>query len=111
VLRLDDITPKFIRILKQFAPFGPANQKPVFRFNQVKDTGFAKKVGKEGDHLKCHLFQHKDGNRFDAIGFGLGDQLETLTNYPVDIIASIEENEWNGAIKTQLNIKSLRKSC
>ena len=110
-LSLDNITPKFIRILKQFAPFGPANQKPVFRFNQVKDTGFAKKVGKEGDHLKCHLFQHKDGNRFDAIGFGLGDQLETLTNYPVDIIASIEENEWNGAIKTQLNIKSLRKSC
>ena len=110
-LSLDNITPKFIRILKQFAPFGPANQKPIFRFDQVKDTGFAKKVGKEGDHLKCHLFQHKDGNRFDAIGFGLGDQLETLTNYPVDIIASIEENEWNGAIKTQLNIKSLRKSC
>ena len=110
-LRLDDITPKFIRILKQFAPFGPANQKPIFRFDQVKDTGFAKKVGKEGDHLKCHVYQHKDGNRFDAIGFGIGDQLENLKKYPVDIIAGIEENEWNGAVKTQLNIKSLRKSC
>ena len=110
-LRLDDITPKFIRILKQFAPFGPANQKPIFRFDQVKDTGFAKKVGKEGDHLKCHVYQHKDGNRFDAIGFGIGDQLENLKKYPVDIIAGIEENEWNGAVKTQLNIKSLKKSC
>ena len=110
-LRLDDVTPKFIRILKQFAPFGPANQKPIFRFDQVKDTGFAKKVGKEGDHLKCHVYQHKDGNRFDAIGFGIGDQLENLKKYPVDIIAGIEENEWNGAVKTQLNIKSLRKSC
>ena len=110
-LRLDDVTPKFIRILKQFAPFGPANQKPIFRFDQVKDTGFAKKVGKEGDHLKCHVYQHKDGNRFDAIGFGIGDQLENLKKYPVDIIAGIEENEWNGAVKTQLNIKSLKKSC
>ena len=110
-LSLDDIKPKFIRILKQFAPFGPANHKPVFRFNNLKDTGFAKQVGKEGEHLKCHLFENKDGKRFDAIGFNQGDQLDVLMNYPVDIIAAVEENEWNGAVKTQLNVKSLRRSC
>jgi len=109
-MTLDDITPKFIKILKQFAPFGPANQKPIFRFDQVIDTGFAKKVGKEGDHLKCHVFQHKDGNRFDAIGFGLGNHLEDIKKQPVNIVAGIEENEWNNVVKTQLNIKSLKTS-
>ena len=106
----DDISPKFTRILKQFAPFGPANQKPIFKFTNLKDTGFAKQVGKEGNHLKCHLFENKDGKRFDAIGFNLGDQLEVVKDYPVDIIAGIEDNEWSGAVKTQLNIKSLRRS-
>jgi len=109
-MTLDDITPKFIKILKQFAPFGPANQKPIFRFDQVIDTGFAKKVGKEGDHLKCHVFQHKDGNRFDAIGFGLGNHLEDIKKQPINIVAGIEENEWNNVVKTQLNIKSLKTS-
>ncbi len=109
-LSLDDVSPKFLRILEQFAPFGPANHKPVFRFDKMKDTGYAKQVGKEGDHLKCHLFQHKDGNRFDAIGFGLGDRLDELKEHRMDVIAGIEKNEWNGVVKTQLNIKSLKRS-
>jgi single-stranded-DNA-specific exonuclease len=109
-INFEDITPKFIKILKQFAPFGPANQKPLFRFNNVKDTGFAKKVGKDGDHLKCHLYQDKNGNRFDAIGFGLGDKLDDLKKNPVDIVAGVEENEWNGVVKPQLNLKGIKNS-
>ncbi|MBT8273261.1 MAG: single-stranded-DNA-specific exonuclease RecJ, partial [Bacteroidia bacterium] len=35
----DTITPKFYRILSQFAPFGPGNMTPVFMTTHLKDTG------------------------------------------------------------------------
>ena len=34
-----DITPKFMRILNQFAPFGPGNMAPIFWTDQVIDAG------------------------------------------------------------------------
>ncbi len=106
-----EITPKFYRIIKQFAPFGPENMSPLFLAKKVKDTGFAKAVGSDATHLKATLFQQAPGPRFDAIGFGLGNKLSLLQNYAsVDIIFSIEENEWNGKISLQLNIKDIIKS-
>ena len=44
------ITPKFLRILKQFAPFGPDNNVPVFVSRELVDTGGARIVG--SNHLK-----------------------------------------------------------
>ncbi|MCK7525564.1 MAG: hypothetical protein MZV64_52140 [Ignavibacteriales bacterium] len=29
-IKFSEITPKFLRILDQFAPFGPRNMRPVF---------------------------------------------------------------------------------
>jgi single-stranded-DNA-specific exonuclease len=107
----NEITPKFYRIIKQFAPCGPENMSPLFLAKKVKDTGFAKAVGSDATHLKATLFQQAPGPRFDAIGFGLGNKLSLLQNYAsVDIIFSIEENEWNGKISLQLNIKDIIKS-
>lgn len=44
-INLTDITPKFYRILKQFAPFGPGNMTPVFMARHLTDTGAGKCVG------------------------------------------------------------------
>ena len=44
------ITPKFLRILKQFAPFGPDNNVPVFVTRELVDTGGVRIVG--SNHLK-----------------------------------------------------------
>ncbi|NGZ90808.1 single-stranded-DNA-specific exonuclease RecJ [Psychroflexus maritimus] len=108
-INLEDITPKFFRILKQFGPFGPGNLSPNFLIKGLKDTGYAKAVGKEMEHLKCNLFQSQTGPRMGGIGFGLGDQLKYLSNYqPVDIICCLDENEWNGNTSIQLRIKDLR---
>lgn len=108
-INLEDITPKFFRILKQFGPFGPGNLSPNFLIKGLKDTGYAKAVGKEMEHLKCNLFQSQTGPRISGIGFGLGDQLKYLSNYqPVDIICCLDENEWNGNTSIQLRIKDLR---
>ncbi len=43
------ITPKLLRIIKQFAPFGPGNRMPVFMTESLQDTGYAKGVG-EGEN-------------------------------------------------------------
>ena len=106
-LDFSEITPKFYRILEQFAPFGPDNMTPVFMSKSVVDSGFGKRVGTNGDHLKLNLQQ--SGHLFSAIGFGLGDQLERVkNNTPFDVAYTIEINEWNGNKSLQLKLRDLK---
>jgi single-stranded-DNA-specific exonuclease len=108
-IEFSEITPKFIRILKQFAPFGPRNMKPTFVSRNVSTTGFVRALGDEGLHLKANLAQN--GVVLSSIGFGLGDKKEIMDSKGgFDIIFTIEENEWNGTTTVQLNLKDLRKS-
>src|SRR5690606_29760351 len=65
---LDAITPKFYRILKQFAPFGPENMTPVFMTENLKDTGYGKCVGEDKTHLRITVAQPQS-NKLVAIGF------------------------------------------
>lgn len=107
-LDLKEITPKFYRILKQFAPFGPGNMSPVFMTRGLKDTGFAKCVGADASHLKCRLKQGTSPVSFDGIGFGIGEKCELLTDgAKVKAVYAIEENEFNGNISIQLKIKDI----
>lgn len=107
-LRLDQISPRLVRILKQFAPFGPGNSSAVFMATQLKDTGFARAVGTEKNHLKLSVSQG-EGVAFPAIGFNLGHKLKNVAKgRSFDAVFSIEENEWNGRKSTQLKIKDLR---
>ncbi|MFD1601230.1 single-stranded-DNA-specific exonuclease RecJ [Flavobacterium artemisiae] len=103
-----DITPKLIRILKQFEPFGPQNMTPVFMTSNVKDTGYAKTLGSEDEHLR--LFVKQDNSEgISSIGFGLGKKLNIAQNQnPFQIAYCISENEWNGNISTQLMLKDIR---
>ena len=107
-INLGDITPKFIRILKRFAPFGPGNMKPVFMTRGLLDRGYAKIVG--SDHLKMDVYQPDNPQlKFAAIAFGFGDFFGLVkAKKPFDICYTIEENEWRGNITIQLNIKDIR---
>ena len=107
-INLSDITPKFYRILKQFAPFGPKNMSPTFVAENVMDTGHGKCVGQDNNHLKISIKQN-DGVSFDCIGFGLGDKLEMIQNkMPFKTVFSIEENEWNDNVSLQLKLKDIK---
>ena len=103
-----DITPKLIRILKQFEPFGPMNMTPTFLTKEVKDTGYGKLMGQEDEHLRLFVKQNgSDG--IAAIGFGLGDQFDLTTNQkPFQVAYCIDENEWNGKVSIQLRLKSIK---
>jgi single-stranded-DNA-specific exonuclease len=107
-INFESITPKFFRILKQFAPFGPQNLSPVFMTSEVYDTGYGKCVGEDQTHLRVTLTQ-KRAPKIVGIGFGLGDQLPVITSKaPFKIVYSIDENEWNGRVSLQLKLKGLK---
>lgn len=91
-ITLGEITPRFLRILKEFAPFGPSNMRPVFLARGVEAVGSPKVVGK--DHLKFKVRQHR--NLLDAIGFGLGSSIDKIrtSGNKLDIVFSIDEYEW-----------------
>jgi single-stranded-DNA-specific exonuclease len=107
-IKLSTITPKFYRILKQFAPFGPSNKKPVFLSENLIDTGFCKTVGEENNHLKCIVTQK--GYKFSSIGFGIGEKIGLIKNKtPFNAVYNIEENYWNG--KTSMQLKLIDLNC
>lgn len=106
-LDFEQITPKLIRILKQFEPFGPKNRTPVFLTQNVIDTGFGKPLGQENEHLKLFLKQ-KNSEGIPAIAFGLGYKIGLTSDHKqFDIVYCIDENEWNGITNLQLRIKDL----
>jgi single-stranded-DNA-specific exonuclease len=107
-LALEDITPKFHRILKQFAPHGPGNMSPIFLTQNLKDTGFGKCVGADDLHLKCRVKQANSPISIDAIGFNLGPKCNLINNSkPFKAAYSVDENEWNGNISLQLKLKDI----
>lgn len=108
-LNLENITPKFFRIIEQMAPFGPKNMRPVFLSKEVRDNGFGKQVGADKSHLKLTIFQGLGKNNHNAIGFGLGNKIDK-TNNKFNIAFTLNENEWNGNKSIQLNIKDITQS-
>ena len=104
-----DITPKFWRLIKQFAPFGPDNMKPVFVSRNVLNAKWSKAVG-DGSHLKLDVIQQgKPDFNISGIAFGMGEYADRIKNKePFDLLYTIEENEWKGNISLQMMVKDLK---
>ncbi len=107
-INLKDITPKLMRIINQFAPFGPGNMTPVFMTNNLLDTGYSKCVGENNKHLKISVKQ-KGSNQISGIGFNLGDKLAIIkAEKDFSAVYSIDENEWQGNVSLQLKLRDIR---
>ncbi len=108
VLQLKEITTRFFRILKQFAPFGPGNMSPIFRSDGVRDNGRGRIVG--NNHLKLTITQSEFApGSYDGIAFQLGHHHPQVEqNECFDVVYHIEENNFNGRTTLQLNIKDLQ---
>ncbi len=95
------------QIICQMEPFGPENMRPVFIAKKVKDTGYSKIV------KELHIrFVLKQGNQsITGIGFNMHDKFQLLQpQKPVDIVFTIDENEWQGKTSLQLKIIDIRPS-
>ncbi len=111
-IHFSEITEQFYRILKQFSPFGPGNMSPVFLVRNVTNAKFTRTVGDSKTHLKLHVRQKRSFDlEMDGIGFDLGHWAEAFeSGEEMDLLFSIEENEWNGRVTLQLNVKDIRIS-
>lgn len=107
-----DIYPKFVRVLKQFRPFGPKNMSPVFLTRRVLDTGMAKIVGKYGEHLKLNIRQANNPDAiFPAVGFQMREYYHIArSGKPFDVCYTINENTFKGKTNIQLYIKDIKQS-
>lgn len=107
-IELDDLNPKFCRILKQFSPFGPQNPAPIFATDSVIDTGYGRCVGKDEKHLKITV-KKGESKSINAIGFGLGSK-HSLVKYQANfnMAYTLDENVWDGKACLQLRIKDIK---
>lgn len=109
VVKFIDITPKFFRILQQFAPFGPQNMTPIFRTDNLQDTGYSKVVGSDSTHLRVVLREPKSGLTLSGIGFGMADKFELIrSGEPISVAYHLDENEYNGKVSLQMRIKDIK---
>jgi single-stranded-DNA-specific exonuclease len=109
-IELREIHPKLMRVLKQFEPFGPENMTPLFLAKDLSDSGYAKTLGADSEHLKAYVKQGHSTS-FGAIGFGLGKKLDRVAHKKkFDAIFSLEENEWKDTVTLQLQIRDIQAS-
>jgi len=107
-IELGQINDKLMRILKQFAPFGPGNMSPMFMTQGIKDTGYGKCVGEDKKHIRLTATQAFN-DKIVCIGFGLGDKIDIIRNRkPFSAAYSIDENHWNGNVSLQLKLKDIK---
>jgi single-stranded-DNA-specific exonuclease len=106
-LSFSEISPKFVRVLEQFAPFGPGNMRPVFVSENVSLVYPPKIVGT--NHLVTCLKQNGNDKVFDAIGFNLGAFAESIDKDKnlVDIVYTIESVTKDGKSYPQIRIKDI----
>ncbi len=102
------ITPKFLRILKQFAPFGPENNVPVFVSRELVDTGGCRIVGT--NHLKFNAIPIMERTAsYPCIAFQQGQAIDAMRRgQHFDLVYQLEENYWRGRTEIQLNVKDIK---
>ena len=107
-IQLSDITSKFYRIIRQFAPFGPGNMTPIFMTENLKDTGYGKCVGEDDKHLRITVSQGQQ--KIVGIAFNLGHKLSLIKDKKrFKAVYSIDENHWQGNVSLQLKIRDLKE--
>lgn len=104
-IRLSEIREPFYNILCQMEPFGPENMRPVFIARNVKDTGYSKILKEQ--HIRFVVKQ--DDCTLTGIGFNMPEKFHLLqSKHPVDMVFTIDENEWQGTKSLQLKVIDLR---
>lgn len=107
VIQFSEINPTMFNILCQMEPFGPDNMRPVFMASRVSDTGFSKIVKEQ--HIRFVVKQQNIS--FTGIGFNMASKFHLLQQQqPVDLVFSLDENDWNGEKNIQLKMIDLRIS-
>lgn len=116
VVDLDDVNWKLYESLQKFAPFGMANEEPLYAAYGLTIVQI-EPIGKDAKHLKL-LVKHNSHLIKKTIGFHLGN----IDRHPedwkqclkpgdtVDMAFTVGLNEWNGNKELQLTIEDIKKA-
>lgn len=108
-IHFDAITPKFLNILRQIAPFGPENPRPVFEAKGV--YVFNSLSSFKNRHLRFLSKQVNNENIFEVVGFDMADHYDNLARGENFRMAfTIEENNFKGSTTIQLRVKDIKYS-
>lgn len=106
-ISLKDIKQTFYDIICQMEPYGPENLRPVFITRNVINSGYSKIVKEE--HIRFSL--REDNFIMNGIGFGMAGKFHLLDNQqPIDIVYTIDENEWNETKSLQLKVIDIQST-
>ena len=100
---LNNLNNKFFRIVKQFSPFGPGNQNPVFCSYNLRLKTPPLLLGENKQHVKFII--ELDAGDIQAIGFNLAHLLKDTDTSSINICYNITENFWNNRTSLQLILK------
>jgi single-stranded-DNA-specific exonuclease len=100
-IQFTELTFPFYNILSQMEPYGPLNMRPVFIARNVTESGYSKII--KDQHIRFVVKQQN--SILTGIGFGMAEKFYLLqNNIPVDIVFTVELNEWNGMRSVQLRM-------
>ena len=92
--------------IQKLQPFGMKNPEPVFLTRNLIIESM-RLVGKDGKHLKFNFQFPNSKFQIQAIYFGAGENSKFSIGNSVDVVYSLEANEWNGNKNLQLKIKEI----
>ncbi|MEM6844757.1 MAG: single-stranded-DNA-specific exonuclease RecJ [Bacteroidota bacterium] len=105
-ISLAEVTPKLYNIIRQMAPFGPGNMRPIFvseNLELVREPRLLKE-----QHLKLEVCQNGCAP-LNAIGFRMPHLYEIAReNKPFKMAYSVTENHYEGRTSLQLEIKDIQ---
>ena len=102
---IEELNFEVLNHLAYLEPAGYGNPDAIFVARNVKVKS-SRTVGAEGRHLKLSL-EDSSGVIFDCIGFRIGHLKEILPSR-IDVMFTLEANEWNGRTNLQLNLKDIK---
>ena len=93
-------------VIQKLAPFGMANSEPTFLTKNLIVESL-RIIGRDGKHLKIKFSIYNFQFSIEGIAFGIGDSHNLKIGDKVDVVYTLDVNEWNGAIKLQMKIKDI----
>lgn len=91
--------------LQKLEPFGTGNPKPVFAVMDAKVITC--RTSRDGRHLL--LTFEKNGNRYSAVGFSMGEMAESVSAAgKISMAAHLDKNEYMGKVSPQFKILDIK---
>ncbi|MDH3674018.1 MAG: single-stranded-DNA-specific exonuclease RecJ [Anaerolineae bacterium] len=107
-VNLRGVRQALVEAITNLQPFGYGNPTPRLLTRRLK-VKYKKAVGQEAQHLRLSL--HDGRYTWNAIAFRQGQWTDKLQiGQDIDVVYSLEFNQWHGERHMQLNIKDLRPS-